>query len=503
MEALPPIRGLIRQSVWLLRIAGLLVPKERRKEWFEKRCADVWHWAHFLQESGRLNATTRLELARYVWSAFLDAAWQRWNRETVLKLIREGPRSPRFCLLAIAGVFLIVVTATGFAPTIRTSFSRMPYRDPERLAHLAFNDSFLHIRSDSLFTAANHWKEKSRTAEAISAYSWEASTIADHGSPVDVISARVSPNFFDTLGVGAGMGRLFRAGDDGLCPDCIVLSNHLWQYAFHRDPAILGKRVSFRGRTATVIGVLPRSFWFTSPEVSVWSLIDFRPDAITSAARAGVVIRLRPGATMNDASGEFSKFVSATSSIDLTSIKTRVRQGTQIYLLFTLLALVGSLGVLGYRLVNAGAPKVPLSRRDRYRWWLFFVAKTILLLADCFVISLEGTRRVFLFFNGVVPPFAGPVCTWLFLVTTVLALMWSLHDQGRRCRRCLRRLGNEISVGAPAYLLLDWWGTELVCSQGHGMLHVPEMQASWLEVEHWTPLDDSWKPLFQSKDVKA
>jgi hypothetical protein len=52
-------------------------------------------------------------------------------------------------------------------------------------------------------------------------------------------------------------------------------------------------------------------------------------------------------------------------------------------------------------------------------------------------------------------------------------------------------------VGAPSYLLLDWGGTELVCSEGHGMLHVPEMESSCLELGQWVQLDESWKPLFE------
>lgn len=52
-------------------------------------------------------------------------------------------------------------------------------------------------------------------------------------------------------------------------------------------------------------------------------------------------------------------------------------------------------------------------------------------------------------------------------------------------------------MGAPSYLLLDWWGTELVCSEGHGVLHVPEMSSSWLEFEQWVHMDESWKPLFE------
>jgi hypothetical protein len=37
----------------------------------------------------------------------------------------------------------------------------------------------------------------------------------------------------------------------------------------------------------------------------------------------------------------------------------------------------------------------------------------------------------------------------------------------------------------------------LVCSAGHGVLHVPEMESSCLEPEQWVQLDESWKPLFE------
>ena len=299
------------------------------------------------------------------------------------------------------------------------------------------------------------------------------------------------------------MGRLFHSGDDKQCVNCIVISNYLWQYGFHHDPSIVGKQIVFEGSPSTVVGVLPRRFWFTSPEISLWTVSQSHANSFTTADRTGVVLRLHPGVSISRAAGEFSQYVAATSSIDLTSIKDRVRQGTEIYLLFTMLAFFGSLILLAYRLVNSSGPKVHLRLRDNYRWWMFFAAKTVLLLVTCFLVSLEGTRRAFLIFTGVVPPFAGAVCAWLFLVTTILALTWSLHDQCRRCRLCLKRLGHEIYVGVPAYSLLEFWGTELVCSQGHGILHVPEMRASWLEMEHWTPLDDSWKLLFESENAKV
>jgi hypothetical protein len=503
MKASGPIRGLIWRCSWLLRIISALVPGAQRKQWYERWRLQVWHWAHFLHESGRLNSASKAELAKHLRGSFSEAFWLRFDRKKVLKMVHERPRAARFCLLALAALFSIAVVASGFAPTIRSSFWRLPYSAPDRLAHLSFTNNYIRYHLDSLFLAVSRWTVQSKTAEAISAYSWEPATIVAQRGPVDVIGARVSSDFFDTLGVVAAKGQLFHSGDESQCANCIVISNALWQYGFHHDPAIIGKPVVFKGNASTVVGVLNDRFRFVWPEISVWNVGHAPAGSFTTAERTGVVLRLRPGVSASRSSEEFSQFVSATTGIDLTSLESRVQQGTYIYLLFTLLAFLGSLALLAYRLVNSSGPKVHLSLGDNYRWWMFFAVKTVLIVATCFLVSLEGTRRAFLVFTGVVPPFAGPVCTWLFLVTTILALSWSLHDQCRRCRICLKRLGHQAYVGAPASLLLGWSGTELVCSQGHGMLHVPEMPASWLDMEHWTPLDDSWKPLFEPDEAKV
>jgi len=90
-----------------------------------------------------------------------------------------------------------------------------------------------------------------------------------------------------------------------------------------------------------------------------------------------------------------------------------------------------------------------------------------------------------------------PLSTWLFLLGCMGVLLWSVRDQQARCRVCLSRLGLRMRVGCPGCLLLDWAGTELVCVEGHGMLHVPDVVSSWNNPDQWTSLDDSWQTLFE------
>ena len=62
----PPsaIRGLIRRSALVLRAASILVPPEKRAEWFREWYAEIWHRLHFLHESNRLTQSAQMALAQ-------------------------------------------------------------------------------------------------------------------------------------------------------------------------------------------------------------------------------------------------------------------------------------------------------------------------------------------------------------------------------------------------------------------------------------------------------
>jgi len=188
------------------------------------------------------------------------------------------------------------------------------------------------------------------------------------------------------------------------------------------------------------------------------------------------------------------------SKAQIESFSSRSHVGAKMYLFFTALSLLGGIILGGSRLAIAKTRKITLTVSQKVRWWGFLVLKTFLLIVLCFIGSLEFMGRASVMLTGSIHPFTGAFSTWLFLVTAMAAISWSLNDQGKRCRLCLRRLSNEASVGTPGYLLLGWWGTELVCSDGHGILHVPEMKSSWQSFDQWVSLDESWKPLFKHEE---
>jgi hypothetical protein len=75
------------------------------------------------------------------------------------------------------------------------------------------------------------------------------------------------------------------------------------------------------------------------------------------------------------------------------------------------------------------------------------------------------------------------------------AFRWVLNDQRGRCPVCLRPLTNGVRMGSRSQTFLQWYGTELICAKGHGLLHVPEVPNSCYSTQRWHELDPSWSSL--------
>jgi predicted permease len=130
-----------------------------------------------------------------------------------------------------------------------------------------------------------------------------------HGDPKPFTDIDVTQNFFQVLGVKPLFGRLFlpnEAVHGG--PDVMLLSYHFWQRECRADPDIVGKPLQFSGHTATVIGVLPKSFDFGAvfaPGTNVDVFTAIVPQDIRMEGNTITLIgRLKPGVTIAQARAE-------------------------------------------------------------------------------------------------------------------------------------------------------------------------------------------------------
>ena len=134
---------------------------------------------------------------------------------------------------------------------------------------------------------------------------------------------------------------------------------------------------------------------------------------------------------------------------------------------------------LGEYPVNRHAPAAPL----RLLRWVFLVVKIALVVS----IAMCGPLAL----GSIVPPLA----TWGMFLGLFFGFRWALADQRERCPVCLRLLSNPTRIGDPSQTFLGWYGTELVCSHGHGFLYVPGTSISWYETQRWQYLDPTWNHL--------
>jgi hypothetical protein len=88
----------------------------------------------------------------------------------------------------------------------------------------------------------------------------------------------------------------------------IVISDHLWRTAFAARPDIVGHPMTIKNRQGTVIGVLGPDFHGVS---SIYERRDWWAPSTSLGRRtpvAGSVIRLRAGATAEDAALRFASY---------------------------------------------------------------------------------------------------------------------------------------------------------------------------------------------------
>jgi hypothetical protein len=290
--------------------------------------------------------------------------------------------------------------------------------------------------------------------------------------------ARVSENFFGLLGAETG----FRGC--GANENCAVLSYDYWRTSGRKSV------VTIAGKPYRVAGVTEPGFWFLSPRISIWR-IESPATGVRTGVRSGIVARLHSGATEKDAATELGAILRDTGQnpwetiVELTGVQGRVRFVFWVFGFSVILALLILLPTVRLRLPawNPAAAG-------------FFLAKATLSLATVLLCGIEFTRASSITMLGGADGYTA-VSAWLFVMGSTGALAWAIADQRQRCRVCLKRLGMAAHVGCTGCLLLDWAGTELVCVEGHGMLHVPEMVACWQDPDRWTVLDETWQGLFE------
>ena len=157
-----------------------------------------------------------------------------------------------------------------------------------------------------------------------------------------VISALVTGNFFQLLGVRAALGRTLLPDDDERSQGqpVLVLSHRGWQKLFREDPTVIGRSARVNGRPYEIVGVMPEDFrGLAIGPPDYWAPLvlagEFRDAYATREDElpVDVIVRLKPGTSPESAAAALTLWASRhidpqTITSRLPSIRLRPRQGT-------------------------------------------------------------------------------------------------------------------------------------------------------------------------------
>jgi putative ABC transport system permease protein len=213
-----------------------------------------------------------------------------------------------------AGVIAIFAVGTGAALTVfrladAILLRSLPYRDAERLVHIAMHLPIAPTQelpfSDVGYRAV---EKRTHSFSAVASYRLVGVNLTRGDTPERVLSARVTANFFDVLGLPPTRGRSFRVNEETLKgPAVIVLSDALWRRSFGARSDVIGTTVRVDGAPATIIGVADPRIAFPAANVGYFTLMDL--DSVgTSPFELGidVIARLRPGVSLESATNDAS-----------------------------------------------------------------------------------------------------------------------------------------------------------------------------------------------------
>jgi predicted permease len=209
--------------------------------------------------------------------------------------LRIFRRSPGFAATAVVSLAVGIAAATGLFSIVNAALlNPFPFADINRIVTLGMTDRGqprgLSVTARQL-VALQHSEVLDG---AFASNTWEM-TLTGQDLPEAVPTQYFSANGLNVLGVPPLLGRVFNEADGPAGEQAqrvVVLTYRFWQRHFGGRPEAVGQTLYFGREPYTVIGVLPRQYFYTGPEILVPIHLTFDPNFAW-----GVQARLKEGIT--------------------------------------------------------------------------------------------------------------------------------------------------------------------------------------------------------------
>jgi putative ABC transport system permease protein len=222
--------------------------------------------------------------------------------------LRQIMKNPGFFIVAVAALALGIGANTAIFSAVEAVLLKpLPYAQPDRLVMVWEDSSFIGF-PDNTPAPANYmdWKAQNTVFTDLAARQGSSMSLTGDGAPEQLHGQRVTPNFFDVLGVQPAIGRVFTAEEDKAKEQVVLLSYGLWQRRFGGDKAIAGRAILLNDVQTKVLGVMPKGFFFREKNVDYWMPLSFTPERWAQRGNhfLNVVARMKPGVTWKKAQKE-------------------------------------------------------------------------------------------------------------------------------------------------------------------------------------------------------
>jgi putative ABC transport system permease protein len=186
--------------------------------------------------------------------------------------IRRHRRHARLTLVAAGSLALGIGAATAmFSVVDGILLQPLPYPDSERIVSVW--ETYPHWRGDPVLEPLwdrislswpdyERWRDAQRSFDLVAAWSWAPRTWMGPVGAERIIVGSSTPSLFPLLGEQATIGRLFSPGEQGFGASPVAVVSHpFWRDKLGGDPGAIGDALVVDGRSYTIVGVLPPSFF--------------------------------------------------------------------------------------------------------------------------------------------------------------------------------------------------------------------------------------------------
>jgi predicted permease len=258
------------------------------------------------------NTTLIVEVTREMWGWMsLERLWQ--DLRYALRTVR---RYPGFATVAVLSMALGIGANTAiFSLLDAVLLKSLPVKSPRQLVLLRHTTA--RENSDGFpYSSYAQLRDRNQVFAGMLAYSRVPLSVSIDDQIEPVISGQlVSGSYFETLGVGAAVGRMLTPDDDRLPgghPVCVI-SYGYWKRRFSGRPDVVGRMIRISGAPFVVVGVTPPEFFGLevgrSPVISVPLMMQAQVmpgiERLTEKTQLNdwlhVIGRLKPGVAMPQA----------------------------------------------------------------------------------------------------------------------------------------------------------------------------------------------------------